>query len=152
MKFLKQETGYSCGASALRNCILSLENIAKSEPYYRRLCKTNELGTNEKDIYKAALYLGYLVKSIQTKSEKTFRNKLKTNLINGGKSIVLIDGTQHWVAVVDYKDKYLTVIDSDFSKLKVFKTMSEFAKSAYNFDKHQNKYYYIIINIQKNEV
>lgn len=151
MKFKKQETPFSCAASSLRNCILSLENNAKDESYYRKLCNTTEQGTDTKDLLKAISELGYLHECITTKSQIRFKKKLKECLLNNGASIVVVDNLQHWVAVLEYNNKILTIIDSDFSTIKTKISIQNFCKSAFNFDKINNKYYFHFININKND-
>lgn len=150
MRFKKQEKPFSCGASALRNCVLYLDNNnKKSEAYYRKICKTDETGTSTNDLITAINQLGYICNPIMTKSKQKFLKNLKDCLLDLGCAIVLVDNIQHWVAVLKYENRFLTLIDSDYPKIKTEKTMETFLKSAYNFDKLLNKNYYHSINIRK---
>lgn len=149
MHFRKQEKPYSCGASALRNCVIYLDNIKKSEGYYRKICKTDENGTSMNDLKRAVSSLGYCYEVIKTKSKRKFSKKLKDCLLMHGCSIVLVDNVQHWVAAIKYEKRFITIIDSDYNTIKTEKPIDTFLKSAYNFDKLINKNYYHSINIFK---
>lgn len=135
MTAFKQEKKYSCGASAIRNVIYSLNGIVPSEKYVRRICQTTIQGTNEKGIIRGLTKLGYLTEEFYTENETTFKNKLKKRLSEGYKAIAIIQGNSHWIAITGYENKRVVFVDSDFRRAEQKYTLNEFALISKNIDK-----------------
>lgn len=148
MTAFKQETPFSCGASAVRNVIKSLDGIVPSEKYVRRVCQTTMQGTTEKGLIRGLIKLGYHTEEFYTENETTFKNRLKKKLTLGFKAIAIIQGSSHWIAVTEYSNKRITFIDSDFKKAEQRYTLNEFALISKNIDKINKRvaYYCIFVS------
>ena len=81
-KWHSQEKPFSCGPSALKNCLIHLK-MDRSESYLRFLMGTNKNGTSEKGIIKSLELLKLNYKVTQTKSFEIFRKRLIKNLKSG---------------------------------------------------------------------
>lgn len=149
MKFHPQQTGFSCGPSAMKNCLISLRHRPISERKLRQLAKTNKDGTNSKPIVKAFEYLGYQCSELVTKSKHYFKRVLLRTLKDGGKCIVSIDATTHWIAVIGYERRKITFIDSDFKRIKQTFNVRYFIPMCRNYDKMKKQEYYQLIKIKK---
>lgn len=147
MTAFKQEKNYSCGASAIRNVIHSLDGIVPSEKYVRRVCQTTIQGTTEKGLIRGLIKLGYFTEEFYTENETTFKNRLKKKLTSGFKAIAVIQGSSHWIAVTGYANKRVTFIDSDFRKAEQNFTLNEFALISGNIDKINKRVAYYCIFI-----
>lgn len=142
----KQETRFSCGASAIRNCIEALNGIVPSEKYVRRIAGTTIQGTSEAGIMKALRKLDYYYEDFYTENPNTFKNKLLKVLKSGKVAITIIDSSSHWVAVTGYSNKKIIFVDSDFKKAEQHFTVKEFTMITRNIDKIKKKeYWYLII-------
>jgi predicted double-glycine peptidase len=146
----RQETKFSCGASAIRNVIESLNGIVPSEKYVRRICQTTIQGTNEKGIIRGLIKLGYSAEIFETSNEVTFKNRLKKILTQGKKAIVIIQENSHWIAVTGYSNKRIIFADSDFKKVEQRFTLNEFTMICRNIDKINKKTCYFMIVISEN--
>jgi ABC-type bacteriocin/lantibiotic exporter with double-glycine peptidase domain len=147
MTYYRQETRYSCGPASIRNCLLSLGEY-HSERKIRRLAGSDKSkGTNEKKLCRAIKILGFDTKEIYNKSEAAFIQRIKYNIKNNNKIIVLTDHEDHWISVVDYKNKYLRVIDPESKKVNIYLTPKELAKWCLNFNKDTKETYYFGIII-----
>jgi ABC-type bacteriocin/lantibiotic exporter with double-glycine peptidase domain len=146
MTFHRQETKFSCGPASIRNSLLALGYIY-SERYIREISGSDRLlGTSEKKITKALRFLGFNYKEFYNKSESAFKQRVVYNLRKGNKMIVLTDHEDHWISVVEYENKYLTIIDPEQKRIRRRLTPKEFAKWCLNFNKRtRNTYYYGII-------
>jgi len=141
-----QEKNYSCGASAVRNVIESLNGIVPSEKYVRRICKTTIQGTSDKGLVKGLTKLLYHTEEFYTENENTFKNKLIKILKDGKKAITIIQGSSHWIAVKGYENKKIIFVDSDFKKAEQLFTVKEFLLISKNIDKiNKKQFYYMII-------
>lgn len=150
MKAYYQEKKYSCGASAIRNCISALNGIVPSEKYVRRIAKTTINGTDEEGIIRAMFKLGYTCEFFSSKNAVSYKNKLLKILKSGKVAIALFESQMHWVAVTGYNNKKITFIDSDFKKIKQEMTVSEFVRISGNTDKFTKTFYYYLIIISNN--
>lgn len=147
MTAYRQEKNYSCGSSAIRNVIYSLNGIVPSEKYVRRICQTTIQGTTEKGIIRGLTKLGYLTEEFYTENETTFKNRLKKRLTEGYKAITVIENDNHWIAVTGYENKRVVFVDSDFRKAEQRYTLNEFALISKNIDKIDKKICYYCIFI-----
>ena len=68
MTFSKQETLYSCGCAAIRNCLKSFGEI-HSERKIRNLTGTSRNGTNGKQLKAAITAIGYNSKKFTNKNQ-----------------------------------------------------------------------------------
>ena len=150
MKAYSQETRYSCGASAIRNCISALGGQVPSEKYVRRIAGTTINGTNETGIVKALSKLGYQCESYYTENTLNYKNKLSKVLQAGSVAITIIDNQIHWIAVVGYSNRKITFVDSDFKKIKQEISLKDFVKISGNTDKFNKSYFYYLIIISNN--
>lgn len=150
MKWFLQEKPFSCGPSALRNCLLFL-NIIRSESYLRFLMGTTKNGTTEKGIIKSLEILKIPYNIVQTRSYPTFRKRLIKSL-STGPVILLVESGGHWVAATKYNKRLVEVIDSEYKlfnkSIKQSLKFNDLKQLAFNFDKHTLKSYYYFIAIK----
>ncbi len=103
-------------------------------------------GTSEKKIFRALRALGFDFKAFHNKTEAAFKQRVVYNLKKGHKLILLTDHEDHWISVVEYQNKYLTVIDPEQKRVRKYLTPKELSKWCLNFNKRKmNTYYYGII-------
>jgi len=150
-KFRKQEKPYSCGASAIKNCLIALDRIDISERRIRLLSKTTAEGTDEVGLAKAIERLGYVPELFETKTEDVFKKHLIDGLKAGSMFIVLTDSGNHWVALVSYRNKYFEFVDSDFKRKLQTATCKDFLLVAKNIDKFRKKEIYFAVKISRVE-
>lgn len=141
-----QETLFSCGPSALRNCLLFL-GIERTEKYIRFLMNTTKKGTSEKGIIQAITAFKLDYKVHYSRNFERFRFLLLKALRKKNPCIVLIDACNHWVAAIDYNKQKVSIIDSEFKKILQPIPMKTLKPLAYNFDKHESKGYYYFIEL-----
>ena len=123
-----------------------------SERYIRELsgCDSQN-GTSEKKIKRALKALEFDVKEFYNKSESAFKQRVIYNLKKGNKIIILTDHEDHWISVVGYQNKHLTLIDPEQKRIKKTLTPKELAKWCLNFNKRTKETYYYGIIILKPE-
>lgn len=146
MTFHRQETKFTCGPASIRNALLAFGYIF-SERKIREISGSEKTkGTSEKKIFKTLRHLGFKFKEFYNKSEPAFKQRVIYNLKKGNKMIVLTDHEDHWVSVVEYENKYLTVIDPEQKRVRMHLTPKAFSKWCLNFNKRsKDTYYYGII-------
>lgn len=147
----KQETTFSCGASAIKNGLIALGHNRISEKTIRKLANTTKKGTDGKGILNTFNLLGYECSELNTKSGKYFKRVLLKTLKEGGICIVLIDSINHWIAVIEYFRRKIVFIDSDFKKIKQRFNVRYFIPMCRNYDKFTKQEYYYLIKVNKNE-
>lgn len=147
MKFHKQQTTFTCGASAIRNGLSVLGHDRISEKYIRRIAKTTKKGTSSDGILNAFKTLGYECSELNTKSSNYFKRILLKTLKENGICIVLIDSINHWIAVVEYSRRKIVFIDSDFKKIKQRFNVRYFIPMCRNYDKFKKEEYYYLIKV-----
>jgi ABC-type bacteriocin/lantibiotic exporter with double-glycine peptidase domain len=151
MKWKMQETSFSCGPSALRNCLLKFGQ-KHSEKKIRILAGTSKKrGTDEKGIMNAMDALWIEHKEHESRSADVFGRKLLKALKNGSTCIVLTDSFQHWVAALNYEKRRIELVDTNFRegkkpihqkiRLKDFKVLS------CNFDRFNLKTVFYFLEI-----
>jgi ABC-type bacteriocin/lantibiotic exporter with double-glycine peptidase domain len=152
LTFFKQETKFSCGPASIRNSLIAL-GFLFSERKIRELSGSDRNnGTSEKKICRAIKHLGFQYKTFQNKSEAAFKQRVVYNLKKGNKLILLTDHEDHWISVVEYENKYLTVIDPEQKRVKKQLTPKSLSKWCLNYNKQtQETYYYGIIIIKPAE-
>src|ERR1051325_7282867 len=97
-----------------------------SERRIRNLCGTDKLyGTDEKKLFKALKQLGFKYKIIYNRSESAFKQRILYNLKKNNKLILLTDNELHWISVIEYKNKKITIIDPQEARLKQELTLTE---------------------------
>lgn len=149
MKYHSQETLFSCGASALRNCFKYYNHIV-SEQRIKQLTHTNKEGTSSDGLINCIDYYNYEYQEIYKRSRRYFKQKLINHLKNKQTVVCLVDSLNHWVAVVGYKNRRIVFIDSEFKKkIKQEFRVNDFLNMCKNYDKYQKKEYYYSINITK---
>ncbi len=150
MTFFKQETKFSCGPASIRNSLIALGYLF-SERKIRELTGSDRLtGTSEKKICRAIKHLGFDHKTFQNKSEAAFKQRVVYNLNKGNKLILLTDHEDHWISVVDYGNKYVTVIDPEQKRVRKQITPNSLSKWCLNYNKRTGEtYYYGIIILSK---
>ncbi len=146
MTYFKQETKFSCGPASIRNSLIALGYLF-SERKIRELSGSDRYnGTSEKKICRAIKQLGFEYKTFQNKSETAFKQRVVYNLKKGNKLILLTDHEDHWISVVEYENKYLTVIDPEQKRVKKQLTPKSLSKWCLNYNKRtEETYYYGII-------
>lgn len=147
MKAYYQEKKYSCGASAIRNCISALNGTVPSEKYVRRIAKTTINGTDEEGIIRAFDKLGYKCETFYTENKLKFKAKLLSSLKSDKVAVTIIDNSIHWISVIGYENRKIIFVDSDFKKIKQEMTVNEFIKICGNTDKFTKSYFYYLIII-----
>jgi len=148
MTFHRQETGFTCGPASVRNSLLAM-GYRVSERRIRELAGTDKNnGTDEKKLLRAIKSLGFQYKEFYNKSESAFKQRVVYNLKKNNKLIILTDHEYHWISVVDYQNKYLSIIDSWARNIKKELTPKELSRWCLNFNKKTKETYYygIIIN------
>lgn len=152
-RYFPQETPFSCGASAVRN-ILKQFNIVKSEKYLRKLCNTNENGTETINIIKAIKSFNLNAIEHQTKSLRRFLCLLINGLKENKKFIISVDNNQHWICAIQYYNKKVKIVDSDFLiERKILApelNSKQLISMAYNYDKFNDKKYFHFIEVYGN--
>lgn len=148
MEFKAQELSYSCGANAIKNCLI-MYGEKYSEKRIRELAGTTKEGTSAQGIIKCLKQLGYGYKVYQYSNREAFEKNLVKCLDQDRPVIVLTDNCDHWVAVVSRFHRRLVVIDSTFKKIGQEFLISNFSKYAYNYDRKTKKQYYYFIEIVK---
>lgn len=142
MTYYHQQTKFTCGPASIRNCLLSLGHVY-SEKKIRSLTKTDrENGTSEKRIFRALKTLGFRYKSFLNKTDSAFKQKLLYNIKKGNKIILLTDHEDHWISVVNYKNRKLEIIDPEQKRNKIELTPKELSLWCLNFNKRSKEVYY----------
>jgi ABC-type bacteriocin/lantibiotic exporter with double-glycine peptidase domain len=146
LTYFKQETKFTCGPASLRNSLLAL-GFVYSERKLRELAGSDRTnGTSEKKIFRALRALSFDFKAFHNKTEAAFKQRVIYNLKKGHKLILLTDHEDHWISVVEYQNRYLTVIDPEQKRVRKYLTPKELSKWCLNFNKRtMNTYYYGII-------
>jgi ABC-type bacteriocin/lantibiotic exporter with double-glycine peptidase domain len=146
MKFYFQEKPYSCGSSALRNCLLA-QGVQYTEKTLRKYCNTTPEGTTSKGLSTALGLLNFKYKELYRRSGVDFVDLLKRELRKGRVCITLTDNAEHWIAIIGYYDKRFTIIDSLFKGGKAYLTTKELCDYCRNFYRETKKvgYYTIIL-------
>jgi len=148
MTFSKQETTYSCGCASIRNCLKSMGEI-HSERKIRELTGATKInGTSYKQIKSALTIFGHNSKKFTSFNDLTFKKRITRELKKGNKIILLTDHEEHWISLIDYENRKVTVIDSQRNKrLKHFLSLKDLAVWALNFNKQNGEKYFFGIVI-----
>lgn len=149
--FSKQEKPYSCGASAVKNCIIALDRIEISERRIRLLSKTTKEGVDDINLIKAIERLGYKAAGFETKTQQVFKEYLISGISEGSVFVVMTDAFLHFVALVGYKNRYFQFVDSAFDRILQTATIKDFLLVAKNIDKFNKKELYYCIKISRVE-
>lgn len=140
--YKKQEKTYSCGPAAIRNCLIHF-NIFVTERAIRKQCNvTDTSGTNEDQLIQGCEYYGFNVTEIETRSIDVFKRKISKGLKQGKVYIASTEHHNHWVCILDYKNRKVKIVDSDYRKYVdksivqyiTFKQLLETAHSYNKFD------------------
>jgi len=149
MKYHKQETNFSCGASAIRN-VFKAFGVSLTEKYLRKLLGTDSKGTDEFSLLMIGEDYGFKTKEVKSKSIEVFKRKVIKDLKDGYKLILAVDNYSHWIAVMEYKDRRIEIIDSRYhddlgKKIKQYVTVKQLADRSHNYDIETNvkEFYYI---------
>jgi ABC-type bacteriocin/lantibiotic exporter with double-glycine peptidase domain len=141
-----QERDYSCGASAVRNILSSL-NISVTEKTLREKCNTTTDGTELEGIMNCLWRYGITSKKIYTINKYRFQNEIRKT----SQAIILTDSAWHWIALLGKENKRYIIVDSDFRLIKrsirqsvTLKTLTEMAD---NYDKFKQKKFFAFIKI-----
>lgn len=96
--FKLQTKAYTCGPTSLRAALQLLGHAAPPhELYLARLCGTDSSGTNEYEIARGALELGYRARVFnETSGKRAWRCSLR-EICNGRAVIACVDRWSHWV-------------------------------------------------------
>ena len=146
-----QETQFTCGPSAFRNCLLVF-GIHASEKRLRELMDTTKDGTDENGICQATEEFNLNYKMHCTSSKDVFGRQLLKALKSGHPCILEVEDTAHWVAVVSYKKRKITVVDTmllteNNSKPTEF-TLKEIKNWAHSFNKFEGgKAWFLFIEL-----
>lgn len=149
MTFFRQETKFSCGPASIRNSLIAL-GFLYPERKIRELAHTDRLnGTSEKKICRALKLLGFKYKTFLNRTEAAFKQRVVYHLKKGNKLILLTDHEDHWISVVGYENKYLTVIDPEQKRVRKQLTPKSLSKWCFNYNKSTGETYYYGIVIFK---
>ncbi|MGA2668839.1 MAG: cysteine peptidase family C39 domain-containing protein [Ignavibacteria bacterium] len=148
MTYHRQETEFSCGPASIRNALLSM-GYKVSERKIRKLAGSDKNnGTSEKKLLKALRVLDFKYKEFYNKSESAFKQRVIYNLKKNNRLVILTDNEDHWISVVGYEYKHLSVIDPEVRRVKKQLTPKELSMWCRNFNKtKKDTYYYGIIII-----
>ena len=146
-KYFPQEKGFSCGASALRNC-LSHFGITLTEAYLRKVCNTNkDDGTSFDDLYEASQNY-FDVNEIVSISPNVFQRRITKGLKNGKVYIISVDNHQHWISCVEYYNRKVKIIDSDWEKGVVhWITMRQLVEMSFCYDKNSDRKEFLALEL-----
>jgi ABC-type bacteriocin/lantibiotic exporter with double-glycine peptidase domain len=147
------ETEFSCGATALRNCIIHTVGQDISEKTVRKYCSTNKGGTDEIGLIEGCQHFGFIPVEYEGKSFNVFKRKIYKGLREGKVFIVSTEHHGHWVAILDKKGKRVKVIDGDYRKYEdrsivQYITMKELSNTAFGYDKFEKKSYYYFLELK----
>jgi len=145
MKWKLQETNFSCGPAALRNCMIKF-GFSYSEKYIREKTKTDKDGTDWNDLRDAVNKFNFQVKEVHSRSEDVFGRKILKALKAGHACIMATDNFEHGVAIIDYKKRKLIIIDSYAKKEQKF-TLKEVKFFAANFERETKKREYYFLEV-----
>lgn len=144
-----QTTGFTCGVTALQNCLAQLDHIV-SEAQIRDYAHTTKNGTSQTGLINAIKKLGYKYRIIRNVNYTPFAEKLKRHLKAEHSIILLTDHEEHWVSIINYTDKKFYVIDPQRGEpLNKFFTTKELQPWCNNFDKKNKTCYYLAISLWK---
>lgn len=149
MKIFKQETYYSCGASAVRNILNLYFKLRISEKRLRKLCNTDKNGTDKIGIMNTLANYGVETREFYNVNSEIFKENLINELKTGNNIICLVDNTTHWIVISGYYNKKFNIIDSDIPKGYKQLTTNAIIKLCNNFDKIAEKNYYYFISCKK---
>lgn len=146
------ETKFSCGASALRNCIIHVTKSDISEKTVRKYCSTNKDGTNELGLLEGCQHFGFIPREHKTISFEIFKRKIYKGLKQGRVFIVSTEHHGHWIPVLEKKGKRIKIVDGDYRKYEdksivQFITMKELKDTTFGYDKFEKKKYYYFIEL-----
>jgi ABC-type bacteriocin/lantibiotic exporter with double-glycine peptidase domain len=151
MVFKQQETHFTCGPAAIRNCLIQLGIEPPSELNMRVFCNTDKEGTNMSGLKSGAKHSGLLFKEIYSRSSDVFGRKLLKALKAGHPCIILVDSTTHWIAAVQYKKRKIKIVDGEYAanrrKIEQDLTLKELKLMAHNFNKFNKKDYFHFLEL-----
>lgn len=137
-----QEREYSCGPAALRNCLIHFGKDI-TEKTVRMACETKKDGTDEDELIAGCEHFGFETKEIVSVSPNVFKRRLLKGLKNGKVFIVSSADHNHWIPVLEYKNRKLKVVDSDYQKEKKsivqYITTKQMVDMTFCYDKFTNK-------------
>ena len=151
MTYYRQETKFTCGPASMRNALLSLGYVFSERRLREIAGSDSKHGTTERKIRKTLRLLGFKSKDFHNKTESAFKQRVTYNLKKGNKLIILTDHEDHWISVVDYGNRHITVIDPERKRIKIRLTPKELSKWCLNFNKRTRGTYYYGIIILKPE-
>jgi len=154
MKWKPPETLFTCGAAAIRNCLIFFDDGGSSEIFIREISNTTKNGVNEKGIRKAFKYFGYETREISSTSPDVFGRKILKSLKSGKACIVLSDHCNHWIFAAEYKHRKIKIVDDMFKhdcnrKIEQELTLKELKTLASNFDRTVKKPIFYFIEVWK---
>lgn len=151
MKYYDVEKKYSCGACAIRNCLVE-HGIDVSELYLRKLSDTSIDGADEKMLLQAANHF-VETKVYQGSSIDVFKRRISKCLKRNSTILLCVNDELHWISVVRYKNRKVRIIDPVYKeyrkKIVQELTMKQLSAMANIFSRKTNKTGYYFIELIK---
>lgn len=105
-----QQQTWSCGPAALRNALRTLgKNV--SEAQVRKVCGTDQTGTDEVGLMAGARELGFVAVPNHTRDVHTAWAFVRSNVLDGRPCILCMDSWGHWVTVIGIVGERVILID-----------------------------------------
>ena len=146
--FLKQSTSFSCGATALKNCLTALGIVSSEETIREQAGTTKAKGTSPEGLKKAIKYYDCEYDEIKTENPSAFLVRLARGLKKGKVFIVLTDHEEHWISLIEYKArKFVTIDPEEKQYLEKHLTGKQLVDWCKNFNKKKYYTYFYAIKI-----
>jgi hypothetical protein len=112
MGFSTQPNFWQCGPYALKHALIML-GILVDERKITKVAGTDENGTDEKDLGRAARKFGCVLKEIRRDDPEEARRELVESLRNGNPCLICVHQWRHWVAIVKEEKGRFILLDSE---------------------------------------
>ncbi len=111
MSIYTQPNSWLCGPFALKYALLAL-GIRADEDAIARIAGTNEHGTDESELERAADRFGCVLGTVRRRDADATRRVLNQQLGNGVPVLLCIEQWDHWVTAVYEEDDTYVILDS----------------------------------------
>lgn len=151
-KYKPQEKEWSCGSSAVRNCLIHFKLANVTEKTVRNVCKTTKTnGTTDVGVVEGLEYYGLTVKVWESISPQVFQRRVTKALKDGRVLILNSDATLHWIVALEYSNRKVRVVDSSFKAIDGRKsvdqwiTMRQLIEMCFCYERERAKKYFYCI-------
>ncbi|MDH3458019.1 MAG: hypothetical protein OER90_14365 [Gemmatimonadota bacterium] len=111
MSIYTQPNSWLCGPFALKHALLAV-GIRADESSIARIAGTNEHGTDESELERAADRFGCALGTVRRRDPDAARRVLNEHLARGVPVLLCIEQWDHWVTAVCEEDDTYVVLDS----------------------------------------